>query len=70
MDVGFGVLFEVCECVFEFFYCGVMLVGSKVKSIGLGLLICCDYVCVFGGLIMIGDGCGDFCVVLFVEVVV
>jgi two-component system sensor histidine kinase GlrK len=68
-DAGPGVPPEARERVFEPFYRGVTPAGSKVKSTGLGLSICRDHARALGGSITIGDGCGDFRVVLPVEVV-
>lgn len=70
MDAGPGVPPEARERVFEPFYRGATPAGSKVKSTGLGLSICRDHARALGGSITIGDGCGDFRVVLPVEVVV
>ncbi|HEY1181025.1 MAG TPA: ATP-binding protein [Rhodocyclaceae bacterium] len=69
MDAGPGVPPEARERVFEPFYRGATPAGSKVKSTGLGLSICRDHARALGGSITIGDGCGDFRVVLPVEVV-
>lgn len=69
MDAGLGVPPEARERVFEPFYRGATPAGSKVKSTGLGLSICRDHARALGGSITIGDGCGDFRVVLPVEVV-
>lgn len=68
-DAGPGVPAEARERVFEPFFRGVTPAGSKVKSTGLGLSICRDHARALGGSITIGDGCGDFRVVLPVEVV-
>lgn len=68
IDAGPGVPAEARERVFEPFYRGVTPAGSKVKSTGLGLSICRDHVRALRGAISIGDGCGDFRVVLPVEV--
>ena len=68
-DAGPGVPVEARERVFEPFYRGATPAGSKVKSTGLGLSICRDHARALGGTISIGDGCGDFRVVLPVEVV-
>lgn len=69
MDEGPGVPPEARERVFEPFYRGATPAGSKVKSTGLGLSICRDHARALGGTITIGEGCGDFRVVLPVEVV-
>jgi two-component system sensor histidine kinase GlrK len=69
MDAGPGVPVEARERVFEPFFRGATPAGSKVKSTGLGLSICRDHARALGGSITIGDGCGDFRVVLPVEVV-
>ena len=69
LDAGPGVPVEARERVFEPFYRGATPAGSKVKSTGLGLSICRDHAQALGGTITIGDGCGDFRVVLPVEVV-
>jgi two-component system sensor histidine kinase GlrK len=68
IDAGPGVPAEARERVFEPFYRGATPAGSKVKSTGLGLSICRDHVRALRGAISIGDGCGDFRVVLPVEV--
>lgn len=68
MDAGPGVAPEARERVFEPFFRGATPAGSKVKSTGLGLSICRDHARALGGSITIGDGCGDFRVVLPVEV--
>jgi two-component system sensor histidine kinase GlrK len=68
IDAGPGVPAEARERVFEPFYRGATPAGSKVKSTGLGLSICRDHARALGGTISIGDGCGDFRVVLPVEV--
>jgi len=68
IDAGPGVPAEARERVFEPFYRGTTPAGSKVKSTGLGLSICRDHARALGGTISIGDGCGDFRVVLPVEV--
>jgi two-component system, NtrC family, sensor histidine kinase GlrK len=68
IDAGPGVPMEARERVFEPFYRGATPAGSKVKSTGLGLSICRDHARALGGTISIGDGCGDFRVVLPVEV--
>src|SRR5690606_36425262 len=64
VDAGPGVPPEARERVFEPFYRGATPAGSKVKSTGLGLSICRDHARALGGSITIGDGCGDFRVVL------
>lgn len=69
LDAGPGVPADVRERVFEPFFRGATPPGSKVKSTGLGLSICRDHVRALGGTITIGDGRGDFCVVLPVEIV-
>lgn len=69
IDAGPGIPSEARERVFEPFYRGATPPGSKVKSTGLGLSICRDHVRALGGTITIGEGCGDFRVVLPVEVV-
>lgn len=68
VDAGPGIPLEARERVFEPFYRGATPAGSKIKSTGLGLSICRDHVRALGGTIVIGDGCGDFRVVLPVEV--
>lgn len=69
LDAGPGVPADVRERVFEPFFRGATPPGSKVKSTGLGLSICRDHVRALGGTITIGDGRGDFRVVLPVEIV-
>ncbi len=69
IDSGPGVPAAVRDRVFEPFYRGETPVGSKVKSTGLGLSICRDHVTALGGMITVGEGRGDFTVVLPVEIV-
>lgn len=69
IDAGPGVPPDARERVFEPFFRGATPAGSKVKSTGLGLSICRDHARALDGEITIGDGCGDFRVVLPVEVV-
>lgn len=69
LDSGLGVPSAAHERVFEPFYRGETPAGSKIKSTGLGLSICRDHVTALGGVITVGEGRGDFTVVLPVEVV-
>ncbi|MBX9848038.1 MAG: hypothetical protein K2X64_01995, partial [Rhodocyclaceae bacterium] len=69
LDSGPGVPAAAHERVFEPFYRGDTPAGSKIKSTGLGLSICRDHVTALGGVITVGEGRGDFTVVLPVEVV-
>lgn len=69
VDAGPGVPAEVRERIFEPFFRGATPAGSKVKSTGLGLSICRDHTRALGGTITLGEGRGDFRVVLPVEVV-
>ncbi len=64
LDDGPGIDASDMPHVFDAFYRGSARAEGAVKSTGLGLSICRDHVRALGGTIEIGDGRGDFTVVL------
>lgn len=49
MDIGIGMLFEVCERVFYCFLQVDVFIICKFGGVGLGFLICCELVELMGG---------------------
>lgn len=50
-DDGFGIVVFECDVVFGCFYCGVVLEGYDGS--GLGLVIVCEIVCLYGGMVVL-----------------
>lgn len=64
LDDGPGIDASEVPHVFDAFYRGSARAEGAVKSTGLGLSICRDHVRALGGTIEIGEGRGDFTVIL------
>lgn len=64
LDDGPGIIAADRPFVFDAFYRGQATPSGAVKSTGLGLSICRDHVEALGGTIDIGEGRGDFTVIL------
>lgn len=59
VDCGLGIFEDECVCIFDMFY--LVVCGDCVlQGIGLGLVICCGMIGVYGGSVevLLGDGVG------------
>lgn len=64
LDEGPGVPADEREKIFEPFYRGIVPASGRIKSTGLGLSICSEHVQALGGRIEVGEGRGDFRVLI------